>query len=113
MFNGIWLNTTQSRWQGRMGWGSNPVPTARAKRSKIQHLKIFQEIEKLEKELELVRSTCKKLKEETDLRQENFETEKASWLDEKEKVIRYQKQLQLNYVQVWNESVTNGQRSKA
>jgi hypothetical protein len=47
-----------------------------------------------------VKAACKRLKDEADLHQETFETEKASWLDEKEKVIRYQKQLQLNYVQV-------------
>ena len=60
----------------------------------------FQEIEKLQRELDAVKATCQRLKEEADVHQETFETEKASWLDEKEKVIRYQKQLQLNYVQV-------------
>lgn len=35
-----------------------------------------------------------------------FETEKAHWLDEKEKVIRYQKQLQLNYVQMYKRNKT-------
>ena len=30
-----------------------------------------------------------------------FESERSHWLDEKEKVIRYQKQLQLNYVQMY------------
>ena len=37
---------------------------------------------------------------------ETFETEKATWLDEKEKVIRYQKQLQLNYVQMYKRNKT-------
>ena len=32
---------------------------------------------------------------------ELFESERSHWLDEKEKVIRYQKQLQLNYVQMY------------
>merc|ERR1712008_223769 len=37
---------------------------------------------------------------------ETFETEKTHWLDEKEKVIRYQKQLQLNYVQMYKRNKT-------
>ena len=40
------------------------------------------------------------MKEEAETTKECFEAEKAHWIDEKEKVIRYQKQLQLNYVQV-------------
>ena len=60
----------------------------------------LQEIEKLQKELEIVKATCQRLRDEAQVHQETFETEKASWMDEKEKVIRYQKQLQLNYVQV-------------
>lgn len=35
---------------------------------------------------------------------EVFEKEKEQWLDEKNKVIRYQKQLQLNYVQMYNKN---------
>merc|ERR1719431_1132296 len=46
------------------------------------------------------------LKEEVDRYKENFEVEKANWLDEKEKVIRYQKQLQLNYVQMYKRNKT-------
>ena len=37
---------------------------------------------------------------------ENYEVEKVNWLDEKEKVIRYQKQLQLNYVQMYKKNKT-------
>jgi chromosome segregation ATPase len=37
-------------------------------------------------------------------RSEVFEKEKEQWLDEKNKVIRYQKQLQLNYVQMYNKN---------
>lgn len=62
--------------------------------------RLFQEIEKLKKDVEILKSSCKRLKDEADVHHETFETERASWLDEKEKVIRYQKQLQLNYVQV-------------
>ena len=42
------------------------------------------------------------MKEDAEATKECFEAEKAHWIDEKEKVIRYQKQLQLNYVQVRN-----------
>ncbi len=35
------------------------------------------------------------------MEKENFEMETANWLSEKEKVIRYQKQLQLNYVSMY------------
>lgn len=35
---------------------------------------------------------------------ENFEKEKEQWKDEKNKVIRYQKQLQLNYLQMYNKN---------
>merc|ERR1739848_471087 len=46
------------------------------------------------------------LKDEVDKYKENFEVEKANWLDEKDKVIRYQKQLQLNYVQMYKRNKT-------
>ena len=57
-------------------------------------------IEKLQRDLECVNLTINQLKEEAEATKECFEAEKAHWIDEKEKVIRYQKQLQLNYVQV-------------
>ena len=41
------------------------------------------------------------LKRECDMHCEQFEIETANWLTEKEKVIRYQKQLQLNYVAMY------------
>ena len=59
------------------------------------------EIEKLQRELDNLTSVVRGLKEETTNTKGAFETEKALWLDEKEKVIRYQKQLQLNYVQMY------------
>ena len=59
-------------------------------------------IEKLQQELECVSLTINQLKEDAEATKECFEAEKAHWIDEKEKVIRYQKQLQLNYVQVRN-----------
>jgi hypothetical protein len=49
---------------------------------------------RLEREVENMR---RELREE----RENFEAERANWLEEKEKVIKYQKQLQLNYVQMF------------
>ena len=61
---------------------------------------MFQVIEKLQRELECVNLTINQLKEDAEATKECFEAEKAHWIDEKEKVIRYQKQLQLNYVQV-------------
>jgi vacuolar-type H+-ATPase subunit H len=35
---------------------------------------------------------------------EIFEKEREQWKDEKNKVIRYQKQLQLNYLQMFNKN---------
>ena len=66
----------------------------------------YQEIEKLQSELESSRARARQFKEEADRFREGFETEKAHWLDEKEKVIRYQKQLQLNYVQMYRRNKT-------
>ena len=61
---------------------------------------MFQAIEKLQRELDATNLMISQLKEDSDATKEYFEAEKTHWLDEKEKVIRYQKQLQLNYVQV-------------
>ena len=60
----------------------------------------FQTIEKLQREIECLNGRIGQLKEESETTKECFEAEKTHWIDEKEKVIRYQKQLQLNYVQV-------------
>ncbi|TRY76475.1 hypothetical protein TCAL_12560, partial [Tigriopus californicus] len=65
-----------------------------------------QEIEKLQNELQGLHAKVKAFKDEADRYRETFETEKAHWLDEKEKVIRYQKQLQLNYVQMYKKNKT-------
>ncbi|XP_048465044.1 leucine zipper putative tumor suppressor 2a [Rhincodon typus] len=53
-----------------------------------------QQVEKLRAELMYERKRC-----ETQL--ENFEVERRTWQGEKEKVIRYQKQLQHNYIQMY------------
>ena len=59
------------------------------------------EIEILGERLDAKASFCDELKIELDTQRENFELETANWLSEKEKVIRYQKQLQLNYVSMY------------
>ena len=64
------------------------------------------EIEKLQNDLGNLITEVKELKTEASLSKETFETEKSMWLDEKEKVIRYQKQLQLNYVQMYKRNKT-------
>ncbi|ESO99065.1 hypothetical protein LOTGIDRAFT_173993 [Lottia gigantea] len=45
-----------------------------------------------------------KVKEQLDDSHGTFEKEREQWLDEKNKVIRYQKQLQLNYVQMYRKN---------
>nr|CAH7749291.1 unnamed protein product [Callosobruchus chinensis] len=42
-----------------------------------------------------------KLRKELDAKGKQFESEKRTWAAEKEKVLRYQKQLQMNYVQMF------------
>ena len=63
-------------------------------------------IEDLQRSLKEADINNQILKEEVEQFKENFEVEKANWLDEKEKVIRYQKQLQLNYVQMYKRNKT-------
>merc|ERR1712156_270467 len=65
-----------------------------------------QQIDVLHGDLEQLALAVKELKNEASETKETFETEKAHWLDEKEKVIRYQKQLQLNYVQMYKRNKT-------
>ena len=59
------------------------------------------EIEALHRALAHQTDQVRSLKSEMDMEKENFEMETANWLSEKEKVIRYQKQLQLNYVSMY------------
>ena len=66
----------------------------------MKHFVFLQAIEKLQREVNSANLAISQLKEESNTTKECFEAEKTHWLDEKEKVIRYQKQLQLNYVQV-------------
>lgn len=65
-----------------------------------------QQLERAQIDLDTSRTTVKQLQKEAELFRQTFETEKAHWLDEKEKVIRYQKQLQLNYVQMYKRNKT-------
>ena len=58
-------------------------------------------ISELQSKSERIRNEVNSSKEDFRQQQQSFEEEKAMWLDEKEKVIRYQKQLQLNYVQMY------------
>lgn len=58
-------------------------------------------IEKLTKEGEALNTSLSSLSRQHEELKALFESERSHWLDEKEKVIRYQKQLQLNYVQMY------------
>ncbi|KAJ3665203.1 hypothetical protein Zmor_000709 [Zophobas morio] len=42
-----------------------------------------------------------KLREEIEMKTKDFENERVVWAQEKEKVLRYQRQLQMNYVQMY------------
>ncbi|KAJ8921524.1 hypothetical protein NQ315_003142 [Exocentrus adspersus] len=46
-------------------------------------------------------SEMEKLKQELEYRTKQFENERLIWAQEKEKVLRYQRQLQMNYVQMF------------
>lgn len=63
----------------------------------------------LKQEVERLRNELSSVRREYELAQENIEMERIQWLEEKEKVIRYQKLLQLNYVQMYkrNKSLEN------
>ena len=65
-----------------------------------------QELEVLKKQLRAREESHTLLRREHDQQVEQFEVETANWLSEKEKVIRYQKQLQLNYVSMYKKNKT-------
>lgn len=44
---------------------------------------------------------AERLLQELSMRRKAFEKERITWVQEKEKVLRYQRQLQLNYVQMF------------
>ena len=64
------------------------------------------QIERLESEVRSARDELRASREEAVRTKKQFEAEMSHWLDEKEKVIRYQKQLQLNYVQMYKRNKT-------
>merc|ERR1739838_1095175 len=76
------------------------------KQEQNQFVSKDQQIEVLNSDLEQLALAVKELKNEASENKETFETEKQVWMDEKEKVIRYQKQLQLNYVQMYKRNKT-------
>jgi hypothetical protein len=47
-----------------------------------------------------------RLREELSQERNEFEQERVTWAQEKEKVLRYQRQLQLNYVQMFRRTRT-------
>ena len=61
-----------------------------------------QEIEVLKQELRKLTDDNSTLQDEYETVRENYRKETDNWLSEKEKVIKYQKQLQLNYVSMYN-----------
>ncbi|KAF5269355.1 hypothetical protein FQA39_LY08747 [Lamprigera yunnana] len=88
--------------------------------SKLEHEQLRKDSEKInyaakgkeEEAHELIRSltlkTCNtdgtevnKLKEQMEVRRQNFEKERYTWAQEKEKVLKYQSQLQVNYIQMY------------
>lgn len=62
------------------------------------------EIQRLNARHSLTFHSCpevEKLREEFEIKQRDFENERKIWAQEKEKVLRYQRQLQMNYVQMY------------
>lgn len=57
-----------------------------------------------DRELSVLSEEMDKIKLELLVNKEEFEKEKEQWLEEKNKVIMYQKQLQLNYVQMFRKN---------
>ena len=57
-----------------------------------------------DKQITMLQEQLHKLREDVAGQREFFEKEKEVWVDEKNKVIRYQKQLQLNYVQMFRKN---------
>lgn len=47
-----------------------------------------------------------RLRRELIIKTQDFNREKLIWAQEKEKVLRYQRQLQMNYVQIYRRSKT-------
>ena len=63
-----------------------------------------QTIESLRAEVKAKQEELTRLEEDHKALRTNYKTETDNWLSEKEKVIKYQKQLQLNYVSMYNKN---------
>ena len=63
-----------------------------------------QTIESLRAEVKAKQEELTRLEEDHKTLRTNYKTETDNWLSEKEKVIKYQKQLQLNYVSMYNKN---------
>lgn len=58
----------------------------------------------LKKEVERLQAELKAERQQREQQVLDFEEERRTWQDEKEKVIKYQKQLQLNYVEMYQKN---------
>lgn len=65
---------------------------------------IINEEDNIKKSKEVYLEEVEDLKQELDRRTKHFENERRTWAQEKEKVLRYQRQLQMNYVQMYRRS---------
>ncbi|KAK7901779.1 hypothetical protein WMY93_018548 [Mugilogobius chulae] len=80
--------------EGHLVWGGES-DEAKAQRQNVEAvLTLRQQVERLKAELMYERRTSEE-------QQCRFEDERRVWMEEKEKVIRYQKQLQQNYIQMY------------
>ncbi|KAL3863730.1 hypothetical protein ACJMK2_005469 [Sinanodonta woodiana] len=57
-----------------------------------------------DREVSSLKEELEKARKELSASKDEFDTERAQWLEEKNKVILYQKQLQLNYVQMYRKN---------
>lgn len=78
------------------------IEPGRVKRS-CTNLSINEE-DNTKKSKEVYLEEVEDLKQELDRRTKQFENERRTWAQEKEKVLRYQRQLQMNYVQMYRRS---------
>ncbi|XP_031679668.1 leucine zipper putative tumor suppressor 2 homolog isoform X1 [Oncorhynchus kisutch] len=80
--------------EGRLGWGGESDETKAQRQSAEAVLGLRQQVERLRAELMYERRSSEE-------QLGGFEEERKVWQEEKEKVIRYQKQLQQNYIQMY------------
>lgn len=78
------------------------IEPGRVKRS-CTNLSINED-DSIKKSKEVYLEEVEDLKQELDRRTKQFENERRTWAQEKEKVLRYQRQLQMNYVQMYRRS---------